>query len=66
MTVSASGRVITPLLVFKGTQTGRIERNEIVTYPDDIVYACQGNAWMDERILKPYIDQAPPGVVLLL
>ena len=74
MTVSASGRVLTPLLVFKGAPNGRIERNEFVTYPDDIEYACQSNAWMDERvmhiwidrILKPYIDQAPPGIVPLL
>jgi hypothetical protein len=74
MTVSASGRVLTPLLVFKGAPNGRIERNEFVTYPDDIVYACQGNAWMDEKVmhlwidkmLKPFIDQAPPGIVPLL
>jgi hypothetical protein len=73
MTVSASGRVLTPLLVFKGAPNGRIERNEFVTYPDDIVYACQGNAWMDEKVmhlwidkmLKPFIDQAPPGIVPL-
>jgi hypothetical protein len=74
MTVSASRCVLTPLLVFKGAPNGRIERNEFVAYPDDIVYACQDNAWMDERvmhlwidkILKPYIDQAPPGIVPLL
>jgi hypothetical protein len=74
ITVSASGRVLTPLLVFKGAPNGRIKRNEFVTYPDDIVYACQGNARMDERvmhlwinkILKPYIDRAPPGIVPLL
>ena len=74
MTVTASGHVLTPLLVFKGAANGRIERNEFVTYPDDVVYTCQGNAWMDERVmhlwidrnLKPYIDQVPPGIVLLL
>jgi hypothetical protein len=74
MTVSASGRVLTPLLVFKGAPNSRIERNEFITYPGDVEYTCQGNAWMDERvmhlwidrILKPYIDQAPPGIVSLL
>ena len=61
----------TPLLVLNGAPNGR---NEFATYPDDIVYVCQGNAWMDERvmhlcidkILKPHIDQAPPGIVPLL
>ena len=74
MTVSASGRVLTPLLVSRGAPNGRIERNEFATYAGDIEYACQGNAWMDKRvmhlwigrILKPYIDQAPPGIVPLL
>ena len=47
MTVSASGRVLTPLLVFKGAPNGRIERNEFVSYPDDAEYVCQSNAWMD-------------------
>jgi hypothetical protein len=74
MTVTASGRVLTPLLVFKGSPTGRIQRNEFGTFPADIAYACQGNAWMDEqvmhlwidRILKPYVSQTPPGIVPLL
>ncbi len=73
MTVSASGRVLTPLFVFKGAPNGQLERNEFITYPGDIEYTCQGNAWMDERvmhlwmdrILKTYIDQAPPGIVPL-
>lgn len=74
MTVSASGRVLTPLLVFKGAPNGRIERTEFATYPRGMVYTCQGNAWMDERVmhlwidevLKPYIAAAPPGIVPLL
>jgi hypothetical protein len=74
MTVSASGRVLTPLLVFKGAPNKRIERNEFATYPRGMVYACQGKAWMDERVmhfwidevLKPYIAAAPPGIVPLL
>lgn len=74
MTVSASGIVLTPLLVFKGAPNGRIEKKEFSGYPSDMIYACQRNAWMDERVmhlwidkvLKPYVDQAPPGVVPLL
>ena len=74
MTVSASGKVLTPLLVFKGAANGRIESKEFSTYPPDMEYACQSNAWMDERVmhfwidkvLKPYVNTAPPGVVPLL
>ena len=74
MTVSASGKVLTPLLVFNGAPNGRIKTKEFGTYPPDMENACQGNAWMDEqvmhlwidKVLKPYVDQAPPGVVPLL
>ena len=74
MTVLASGHVLTPLLVFKGAQNGQIERNEFATHPCGMVYTCQSNAWMDERmmhlwiekVLKPFIDHAPPGIVPLL
>ena len=43
-------------------------------YPRGMIYACQDNAWMDERVmlmwvemvLKPYVDTAPDNVVPLL
>ena len=43
-------------------------------YPQGMIYACQDNAWMDERVmlmwvemvLKPYVDTAPENVVPLL
>ena len=43
-------------------------------YPEGMIYACQDNAWMDERVmlmwvnmaLKPYVDTAPEKVVPLL
>ena len=43
-------------------------------YPQGIIYACQDNAWMDERVmlmwvdmvLKPYVDTAPEDVVPIL
>ena len=75
MTESASACVLTPLHVFRGLPNSQIEGHEFVTYPDDKAYACQCNAWMDERvvhlwidkILKPYyIDQASPGIVPLI
>jgi hypothetical protein len=74
MTVTASGKVLTPLLVFKGKPGGRIEKREFPTYPSQILYACQDNAWMDEKVmliwvekvLKPYVQDAPEHVVPLL
>jgi hypothetical protein len=74
LTVSASGRILTPLLVVKGTPGGRIEKREFSTFPNDVLYACQANAWMDEKvmllwvdkILKPYVETAPDGIVPLL
>jgi DDE superfamily endonuclease len=74
MTVTASGKALTPLLVFKGKPGGRIEKREFPTYPAGVVYACQENAWMDEsvmllwveRVLKPYVSESPDHIVPLL
>jgi DDE superfamily endonuclease len=72
-TVTASGRILTPFLVFKGQPNGRIIR-EFPTYPAGALYCCQNNAWMDvavmhkwiDEVLRPYVQQAPPGIVPLL
>jgi transposase-like protein len=74
LSVTASGKFLTPMLIFKGATNGRIVKTEFKTYPSGIVYACQPAAWMDEtaminwvtRILKPYVESAPDGVVPLL
>ena len=74
MTVTASGKVLKPLLVFKGKPGGRIEKREFPTYPSEILYACQDNAWMDEKVmlmwvekvLKPYVLEAPDHIVPIL
>ena len=71
LTVTASGKMLTPLMVFKGKPHGRIVTREFPDYPKSMVYTCQDNAWMDERVmllwvdsvLKPYIDTAPENVV---
>ena len=74
MMVTASGKVLKPLLVFKGAPNGRIVKNEFPGYTRDVIYACQDNAWMDERVmlmwiskvLEPYIAMAPEGIVPIL
>ena len=74
MTVSASGKVLKPMLIFKGKRGGRIQSREFPTFPPDIVYGCQDNAWMDEKamlewvdtILTPYVETAPDHIIPLL
>ena len=75
MTVTASaGKVLKPLLVFKGQPGGRIEKREFPTYPHTMFYACQDSAWMDEKVmlmwvekvLKPYVLEAPDRIVPIL
>ena len=49
-------------------------QREFPTYPQGIIYACQDNAWMDERVmlmwvnmvLKQYVGTAPQNMVPLL
>jgi DDE superfamily endonuclease len=57
VTVTASGRMLRPLVVLKGTENGRIESKELGTYTKDMVYRAQGNAWMDERVMMVWIDE---------
>jgi len=73
-TITASGKTLTPYLVFKGRPDGRIVKKEFKTYPQGMFYACQDAAWMDEvcvmdwieKVLKPYVSTAPQDVVPLL
>ena len=44
VTVTASGKLLEPLIVFKGKPGGRIESREFATYPPGAVYACQDAA----------------------
>ncbi|KAI2507152.1 DNA binding protein [Fragilaria crotonensis] len=74
VTVTASGEMLKPLVVFKGKPGACIETREFPTYPADNAYACQETAWMDERvmlmwvrtILKPFIDDCPVNIQPLL
>ena len=55
-TVDANGRMLPPMLIFKGSANGHISR-EFSTYPDRGHYACQNKAWMDEDMMNKWIDQ---------
>ena len=73
VTVTAAGDMLEPLFVFKGKPGGRIER-EFLTYPAGAQYTVQDKAWMDEsimkawidRVLPPYVETAPPGIQPIL
>ena len=74
MTVTASGKILKPVLIFKGARNGRIVQREFPNYENDMIYLCQPNAWMDEeamiiwvdQVLCPYIETAPAGVLPIL
>jgi hypothetical protein len=47
MTVTASGKVLKPVLVFKGSPSAQIVSREFPTFPEEIVYACpKMHGWM--------------------
>ena len=73
-TDTASGKVLKPLVVFKGKPGARIETREFPTYPANNAYACQETVWMDERVmllwvrtvLKPFIQDCSINIQPLL
>ena len=78
VTVTASGEILCPMIIFKGKAGARVEGElkKGVDYPGGLLFAAQKNAWMDERcmtiwinqVLFPYVCKAPLGVrpVILL
>jgi hypothetical protein len=74
VTIDASGKMLPPMLIFKGATNGRIATREFGTFPDGGHYCCQKKAWMDEKMMQKWIDlvlvpwkeTTTPGVVPLL
>ena len=74
LTVSASGKILTPMVIYKGTRHGRIATRQIRDHPQEMKYAMQPKAWFDkatmldwvDEVLKPYIATAPVGIIPLL
>ncbi|KAH9131932.1 hypothetical protein AeRB84_021511, partial [Aphanomyces euteiches] len=44
------------LFIVHGKPGGKIEADEIPSYPDGHVYAVQEEAWMDERVWQVYLQ----------
>ena len=57
LTVTASGKALIPLIVFKGKPNGQIVTHEFPTYPKGLEYACQDNAWMDKRVMLLWVEK---------
>ena len=74
LTVTASGKMIRPMLIFKGTVNGRIVKRDMPGWDNTFLYACQPNAWMDERCmllwvdlcLKPHVATIPTGIIPII
>ena len=55
LAVTLSGKKLDPMIIFKGTPGGRIEKEfttPSLNYPRDQVYAVQEKAWMEERLMQ--------------
>ena len=74
LTVTASGKMIQPMLIFKGTANGQIVKQDMPGWDNTFLYACQPNAWMDERgmllwvdlCLKPHVATIPTGIIPIM
>jgi hypothetical protein len=55
-TVTTSGKMLPPFLIFKGKPQGCITLCEFGMYLDTGRYACQEKAWMDESKKNEWID----------
>jgi len=56
-TKPATGKKLTPILVFKGEPQGRITTWDFATYPCGCMYVCQKSAWMDEVVMLQWVEQ---------
>jgi hypothetical protein len=74
LAVSASGKMLTPMVIYKGARHGCIATRELRDHPQEMKYAMQPKAWFDEttmldwvdKVLKPYVTTAPVGIIPIL
>jgi hypothetical protein len=60
LTVCSNGEKLRPMIIFKGSEGGRIARtfqSRNSPYPTEAIYAVQANAWMNEQIMIKWFDQ---------
>jgi hypothetical protein len=74
LTVSASGKMLTAMVIYKGTRHGCIATRELHDHPPKMKYAMQPKAWFDEttmldwvdEVLKPYVATASVRIIPIL
>jgi hypothetical protein len=76
LAVTADGRKLKPMVIFKGQPNGQIARNELPSNPnrDDLAMICQPNAYQDEAnmfhwidlVLVPHIQERAQGIPVVL
>lgn len=60
LSITASGEKLPPLIIFKGTTTGRIATRELSEpgrYPSRQHHICQPNAWNDQNGMNEWIEK---------
>ncbi|KAG3194980.1 hypothetical protein PC128_g8849 [Phytophthora cactorum] len=54
-TIRADGKKLPLLFIVQGQPDGKIEQEELDTYPKGIIYTVQKKAWMDSRVWEFYV-----------
>ncbi|KAF0729844.1 hypothetical protein Ae201684_012627 [Aphanomyces euteiches] len=57
LTIRADGKTLPILFIVNGKPGGRIEIDEVPSYPPGHVYAVQEEAWMDHRVWQIYLQE---------
>ncbi len=56
-TVTMSGELLPPFLIFKGVKNSRIAKNKLRTFPEMGFYAMQSKAWMKKSMISVWIEK---------
>jgi hypothetical protein len=55
-TVTASGKILPPFVVYKGTKGGRIHTKELPNHPQGNFYTVQKKTWFDKEVMLQWVD----------
>ena len=55
-TVTVSGKILPPFVVYKGAKGGRIHTKELPNHPQGNFYTVQKKAWFDEEVMLQWVD----------
>ena len=73
-TVTVSGKILPPFVVYKGAKGGRIHTKELPNHPQGNFYTVQKKAWFNEEVMLQWVDTvlapsaatAPIGIIPIL